>query len=471
MEHINFPAPANLPHLTMSHDKAFQDVFGLSLVSNIIQHQKGTQAALQAAMESALPVALEAIGTWEIVWGPVVWKRYPSDRNSGPDNIWYIAKNPLVQFSDETTHETYVLAIAASADTLHDWLVEDLDVGGVVDFEKWVKGSCRNRPVNANWLFIHDSTHTYIASGTAGGVWNLISTTAPSSAKGSSYTAPQFLANLRPDTPTARLVVTGHSLGGALAPTLALAMKEIGVLSAFSPDNVLVYPTAGASPGNENFAKRYAKAFPKSRGSDYKVWNADIINTLDIVPQAWCTNTSKSPSQCLENIPGMYGPSVWEVKGAIDITILDVNLCGITYFPLQSSSFTGAQTSSVPTTITKFFEIAGQQHVPQYAKHIGVPMPNFATLPVLESIRRDLHAKTPEEVRQAYPVIGRLESDANRVAADGVGPLEDEEAVRAYVAAIASRGPPPAAHDAADPALVIQEVNDQPPVSKTVAVV
>lgn len=58
---------------------------------------------------------------------------------------------------------------------------------------------------------------------------------------------------------SATLVFTGHSLGGALSPTLALSVDTTGW------GRVLVYPSAGATPGDNDFANLFRSRFPRSR--------------------------------------------------------------------------------------------------------------------------------------------------------------------------------------------------------------
>ncbi|MEO0472091.1 MAG: hypothetical protein AAF206_20855, partial [Bacteroidota bacterium] len=76
---------------------------------------------------------------------------------------------------------------------------------------------------------------------------------------------------------TVSIIVSGHSLGGALAPLLALKLRENKSLSAA---NIQTYAFAGPTPGNVKFATYMVKTL----GADnYHAHN----NKLDLVPHVW----------------------------------------------------------------------------------------------------------------------------------------------------------------------------------------
>ncbi len=83
-----------------------------------------------------------------------------------------------------------------------------------------------------------------------------------------------YLGSLPADG-SAKIYVTGHSLGGALAPALALWLKEKN-----SNLNLKIYAYAGATPGDQTFKDYLDPLFPED--------NMVIVNnTRDVVPQAW----------------------------------------------------------------------------------------------------------------------------------------------------------------------------------------
>src|SRR5207253_5383677 len=119
--------------------------------------------------------------------------------------------------------------------------------------------------------------------------------------------AGQSLRHFLSDLPAGaiELNVTGHSLGGALAPTLALWLKDIQ-WSWNTAGNVQIsaMPSAGPSAGNSAF----------SHYSDRTLATTRFVNSLDVVPHAWNERT-------LSQLKNLYAPSIPEdpiMDGLID---------------------------------------------------------------------------------------------------------------------------------------------------------
>ncbi|NEO43521.1 MAG: lipase family protein [Moorea sp. SIO4A3] len=84
----------------------------------------------------------------------------------------------------------------------------------------------------------------------------------------------------------------GHSLGGALSPTLALAaLDQKSEWSGGKEFTISVYPSAGPTPGNEDFATYYDSRLGENTT---RIWN-----NIDIVPHAW-------NEEMLSEIPSLY---------------------------------------------------------------------------------------------------------------------------------------------------------------------
>lgn len=103
----------------------------------------------------------------------------------------------------------------------------------------------------------------------------------------------------RNPTPPLEVIVTGHSKGGALAPAVALWLKE--ALHSGLDDEcwdptrravVRCHAFAGPTPGNDAFAARIDGVL----GDDHH----HLRNKNDVVTHAWQTNE-------LQQIPGLYG--------------------------------------------------------------------------------------------------------------------------------------------------------------------
>jgi hypothetical protein len=192
----------------------------------------------------------------------------------------------------------------------------------------------------------------------------------------------------RADASTSTLIFTGHSLGGALSPTLALALKEQG-LNLKDWKAVYVYPTAGPTAGNATFATYFSQTFPQSAtGSQpWQVWNADLANSLDIVPRAW-------NAQTLATIPNLYAPKVTTLPFfhvLVGLKVMQAQDLGYTRFG-TASDFTG---SSVLGSGEIFKKEALYQHIYAYLGLMGVE----ALQPILKTLNP--FAPTPPAMASA----------------------------------------------------------------------
>ncbi|KAG8216222.1 hypothetical protein J3R82DRAFT_8260 [Butyriboletus roseoflavus] len=385
----------------------FQQVFSLSLVSNLVNGLKGTQTDLQIALQLGLTFALPVIGDqWEVVWGPVVWKNQPDEATTGPDNSWYVAYHPSLQFEDGSVRPTYVIAIAGTPlEAEYVWIKENFAVNSVSDFTAWVAGGIQNPPVIVPAKSIVPGV-PYIATGTVNTVHLLLTRPAPPGAASAGTTLLDFITKLD-QSASPRLITTGHSLGGTLSPSLALALVSAGLISA---DATLTYPSAGASPGNSGFTDLFSQTFPPRKSADassYQGWNLNLVNTLDIVPQAWCPLKPLSPPQNLANIPPIYGTPVLPiVRGATIVFAVHALSSGALYKPLPSQYFTASPPSVPPTSLEEFLQVLGPQHQLAYFNEVGITVPTLNESQVLGA---GLSEKSKDEIRFNYPVIAELE--------------------------------------------------------------
>ena len=355
----------------------FQQVFSLCLAANLVDGAQGNQASLQRAFQLALASEIPLIGAdWQLVWGPVVTKM-SDDAQSGPGNAWYMAFHPRLQFEDGSIHPTYVIAIASTPQKSTDvWKKQNFSVHAVTDFKAWADGGIRDAPEvvqrkDVRWI----QKGTYIASGTVNAVHKLLTTPAPKGATSAEWTLLSYITKQGKST-SHRIIVTGYSLGGALAPSLALALLLDGCIPA---DRILSYPIAGPSPGNKRFVELFVKNMPARKppgAGSYQGWNLNLVNQLDVVPQAWCISSLISRKQHLGNIPTLYGePAMNVIKNAIWAAKFWSVFSGVMYKPLPSQYFSGTLPARPPNTTNTFLEIAAQQHYEAYFKEVGIPVP------------------------------------------------------------------------------------------------
>lgn len=205
---------------------------------------------------------------WEVVWGPAI---STSKRKSAAspvdsfvtDNTMYVARGTDLI----TGKPLYVVAIAGTnAVSRNGALFEDLNVAEEKDWPTPSSGK--------------------VSAGSLRG-FNILSAMRDATTKKNLI---EFLSTLSQAGPV-QVSFTGHSLGGALAPLMALKAIEWQQLKSYTSLTVSVYPIAGPTPGDETFAQYAAQKF----GENYH----SVINANDMVPHAW-------QKDMFEKIPSLY---------------------------------------------------------------------------------------------------------------------------------------------------------------------
>lgn len=248
-------------------------------------------------------------GDWQVVWGPGV---YEIDVQSGKaDNTAFIVYS--------TTQDAYVVAIAGTDPSAFlDWFDEDFEVG---------PNDCVNWPDpldNPPTPVPADPAQAQISLGTAEGVYYLLNKLVQSGCSPNvNQTLQAYLSELAPTSTTTKLIFTGHSLGGALAPTLASWFANYNAHGWTAGTQVCALPTAGPTPGNAIFASNWDSTFSVQQetnlnsGNRVSALNALVYNIQDIVPHAWeyIYNATQATA------PGSMQYYSWDDETVADITV------------------------------------------------------------------------------------------------------------------------------------------------------
>ena len=247
-------------------------------------------AAINAAMPQIPPIAAPN-DTWQVVWGPAV---YTTPGALYQDNLMFVVQNQ----ADTTRFAVAIRGTNFIADI--DWLMEDFDVR---DMMIWPPGAATSSPAGA-MMSESASIGLQVLLGmqgnTAQGPRSLVA----------------FLTSLA-QSPV-EVCVTGHSLGGCLASTLALYLKEQqSTWDGSGKSIVSAVSFAGPTAGNTAFAAYSDSMFngsPCPPGWDSSLGtNCDAVRCdLDAAPLVWIaaniaqTTNGKTTSPLFE----LYQPTI-----------------------------------------------------------------------------------------------------------------------------------------------------------------
>ncbi|MEM6686776.1 MAG: hypothetical protein AAF617_13415, partial [Bacteroidota bacterium] len=222
----------------------------------------------------------DIIGNWKAIWGPIVYANNPTSTSVHADNTMGMYYNE--------SENTIVIAIAGTnINSPYGWFVEDFSVHKTVSWE----------------LVTGASNSGSISKGTHIGL-NILLNMTDEDDRSLVQALTNFLDD-HADLQNVQIAVAGHSLGGALSPTLALYLVD--KKKDWDPDNrtsVGAFPTAGPTPGDEGFASYYEKQIKAKT-----IYYLSQHNSLDIVPHAWEKGD-------LAKIPTIYDAYIQQPKNA-----------------------------------------------------------------------------------------------------------------------------------------------------------
>jgi hypothetical protein len=319
--------------------------------------------AIREKFEALTSNFQQYLGTgWSLPWGPVVYsapaKATGGDSNPPATNL-NAADNAMlvVAGTDGNGNPVTIVSVAGTNPKSVLDRKEDLDVRKVVPF----------------------TDTTQIDQGTSIGLAHLEAMTS----KG--QTLQQYLESVA--STSATLIFTGHSLGGALSPALALDLFVNKRMDLACWRAVYVTPSAGPTPGDAAFVSLFAKTFPAGGG-----WNLNVVNSLDCVPRAWNN---------LSSIATVYEPNLGPTADINRLVALFEDLLGKEkqfYAALPSWAFFGTYNpnalppppppnngdpSSLSDPTVLFAAQALYQHIPAYVEQLTPELAPFFSAPSL----------------------------------------------------------------------------------------
>lgn len=260
-----------------------QIITSLNSIANMPSGRHGTVSELQTYAKTVISAVflnsdiIDLIGKWKLVWGPAV---YQAPKSTVADNAMYVAQN-----IDDPSQ--VVIAISGTNPiSAYGWIIEDAKINPVTP-----------------WPYSQASNKGHITQGTNVGLNVLLNTL-----NDNNKTLSEFLGSVVSDTHSAlNITVTGHSLGGALSPVVALALLDTqgasrAQVNGWDPSTsatINVVPSAGPTPGDETWRDYFDE---KLGANTDRLWNA-----IDIVPHAWQLSM-------LDNIPTLYTPEIPQSK-------------------------------------------------------------------------------------------------------------------------------------------------------------
>ena len=312
------------------------------------------QTLATALTGTVLPAINSGAGTnWTLSWGPYV-KTEPF--SFGWANMhWYPSLEYRIvntMFMATDGNRTCIAIAGTDFRSLYDWLFEDLSV---LELKPWSDLYPQTKaPASA---MVSDAMHK--------GFSNLQNATPATTILGAGTTMTDVLNGITASG--SEVYVTGHSLGGALAPIVSLWIADQQASQGLYPNfTVNPFSYAGPTPGEANFQKYYGNVLPNTQ----RVWNR-----LDIVPNAWNQTTLGQIQFAYNNMP--QSPTVHIQPDSIENAALTkaAQVGGSHGYvsvipgaaPLPGASFDLTQ----PSFASEVF----YQHINSYPLLLGVPAP------------------------------------------------------------------------------------------------
>lgn len=333
----------------MSGYDIYQQIFAVSMKVCGAAGQVGTPQSLAQAAATKLNTLFDALDDgWSIVWGPAVWQSFGSQ----------VADQTLVVCYNQSQNLYQVAIAATNPKSKFDIYIEDLAVEPVL--MRGLPADPKLKISDGNYIALHALTTMVPPVGQAGEGQTLV----------------QCLQGIT-DPGGAKLVVSGHSLGGGLTPLLAYTLYADKVLGAgWGP--IATYPTAAPTVGDQAFATAFASAFPavNEGTANWSLWNKVLYNGRDIVPHAWSTTATPQ----LNDITAGSSGQMFNTSGAIAVLVEGLRLKALSMVDYDSpyitvpndALFVGAQQTVPIDSLSSLESELLYQHIAAYIDQFQV---------------------------------------------------------------------------------------------------
>ncbi len=350
-------------------------------------------ALIEQAMPQIPPIAA-ANPIWSVVWGPAV---FTMPGALYQDNMMFVVQNQ----ADKTQFAIAIRGTNFVSDL--DWLMEDLDILQLISWPPALFGAAKNGTANTGAISESTSIDLQILLAMKSRMPN-----------GDETCLLKFLQRMTPQFPTGiSLCVTGHSLGGCVAGTLALYLKENQTYWDATKNSLVCCITfAAPTAGNADFAT-YSDGQFADQSKQFPGWdqtlrtNFDAVRcTLDVAPMAWQTySVVITGSDSYPPLLNIYKPTLYFYNAyggtALSSALTDLicpTLKGI-MAPLNyqqvvagATPLTGTFQGDPPAYwdylsvyLEAFYAQAKYQHGSSYPCLLGVPQLNDSTIIVTQT--------------------------------------------------------------------------------------
>ncbi len=253
-----------------------------------------THELVAAGLEFFKPL----IGPWKLVWGPGVFQVVPG---AIPAHTMFVAEH-------EESGELFVAIAGTNPFSAYAWFGEVLNVSET-----------------RAWRYGDAPESVAVSTGMLKGLLALQGMVPLTGIPGANVTVENFLAaRFAVEGDPVEMTVSGHSMGAAFSPTLALWLLDTqSQWDHHDRAMISVYTYAGPTPGNDAFASYFDARF------GHRVHR--IANPLDVVTHAWNVGD-------LADVKALYTPEIprdalWDK--AVDVAITATN--GIRYRQIDPS--------------------------------------------------------------------------------------------------------------------------------------